>query len=153
MSAFTQDQLAALQRYLDSLEPSTRARGLKYFEEGKVRDLECYKRGVGVRANVAGSQYRIYRVKLRWVGGEWDGECSCPMALDCKHCGAVALQALAEFHDGAVAAAEPVVTPVVTDAGDDWQFTYELPSDMLGGAPVVLLSKADLSVKKAYRTQ
>ena len=116
MSAFTQDQLAALQRYLDSLEPSTRARGLKYFEEGKVRDLECYKRGVGVRANVAGSQYRIYRVKLRWVGGEWDGECSCPMALDCKHCGAVARQALAEFHDGAVAAAEPMVMPVVTDA-------------------------------------
>jgi hypothetical protein len=44
-------------------------------------------------------------------------------------------------------------TPVVTDAGDDWQFTYELPIDMLGGAPVVLLSKADLSVTKAYRTQ
>ncbi len=111
MSAFTQDQLAALQRYLDSLEPSTRARGLKYFEEGKVRDLECYKRGVGVRANVAGSQYRMYRVKLRWVGGEWDGECSCPMAFDCKHCGAVALQALAEFGDGAVAAEPEVAAP------------------------------------------
>jgi hypothetical protein len=44
-------------------------------------------------------------------------------------------------------------TPVVTDAGDDWQFTYELPIDMLGGAPVVLLAKKDLSVSRAYRTQ
>lgn len=44
-------------------------------------------------------------------------------------------------------------TPVVTDAGDDWQFTYELPIDMLGGAPVVLLSKKDLAVVKAWRTQ
>ncbi len=44
-------------------------------------------------------------------------------------------------------------TPVVTDKGDSWEFTYELPADMLGGAPVVVLSKADLSVVKAYRTQ
>ena len=44
-------------------------------------------------------------------------------------------------------------TPTATDKGDTWEFTYELPADMLGGAPVVILSKADLSVVKAYRTQ
>lgn len=44
-------------------------------------------------------------------------------------------------------------TPVVTDAGENWEFTYELPADMLGGAPVVLLAKRDLSVVKSYRTQ
>ena len=111
VSTFTQDQLAALQLYLDSLEPSTRARGLAYFEKGKVQGLECYKRGIGVRANVAGSQYRMYRVKLRCLHGEWEGECACPVALDCKHCGAVALQALTEFGKGAVAATVPVVAP------------------------------------------
>ncbi|TRW14272.1 NTF2 fold immunity protein [Glacieibacterium frigidum] len=44
-------------------------------------------------------------------------------------------------------------TPTVTEDGDTWVFTYELPADMLGGAPVVVLSKADLSVVKTYRTQ
>lgn len=44
-------------------------------------------------------------------------------------------------------------TPVVTDAGDAWEFTYRLPADMLGGAPVVVLAKSDLSVRRAYRTQ
>ena len=44
-------------------------------------------------------------------------------------------------------------TAVVTDAGDNWEFTYRLPADMLGGAPVVLMSKTDLAIVKAYRTQ
>ncbi len=110
MPAFTQDQLAALQLYLDSLDPGTRARGLTYFEKGKVQGMECYKRGIGVRADVAGSQYRMYRAKLRCIRGKWEGECACPMALDCKHCGAVALQALTEFGGDAVEAAA-VVAP------------------------------------------
>ena len=44
-------------------------------------------------------------------------------------------------------------TPVATDKGDTWEFTYQLPSDMLGGAPVVIINKADFSVKESYRTQ
>ena len=44
-------------------------------------------------------------------------------------------------------------TPTVEDHGDTWLFTYALPADMLGGAPVVILTKSDLSVQKAYRTQ
>jgi hypothetical protein len=44
-------------------------------------------------------------------------------------------------------------TPIVTDKGDTWEFTYELPDDMLGGAPVVIFKKSDLSVKESYRTQ
>ena len=44
-------------------------------------------------------------------------------------------------------------TPIVTDKGDTWEFTYRLPDDMLGGAPVVIFNKADLSVKESYRTQ
>jgi hypothetical protein len=44
-------------------------------------------------------------------------------------------------------------TPIVTDKGDTWEFTYRLPDDMLGGAPVVIFKKSDLSVKESYRTQ
>lgn len=44
-------------------------------------------------------------------------------------------------------------TPTVHDKGQAWEVTYTLPADMLGGAPVVILRKKDLSVEKAYRTQ
>ena len=44
-------------------------------------------------------------------------------------------------------------TPVVTDKGETWEFTYRLPDDMLGGAPVVIFNKADLTVRESYRTQ
>jgi hypothetical protein len=44
-------------------------------------------------------------------------------------------------------------TPIVTEKGETWEFTYRLPDDMLGGAPVVILNKADLSVREFYRTQ
>lgn len=44
-------------------------------------------------------------------------------------------------------------TPTVRDNGTSWEVTYTLPSDMLGGAPAVVLSKKDLTVEKAYRTQ
>lgn len=142
MSAFTKDQLASLQLYLDSLETSTRARGLKYFEKGKARNLDCYKRGVGVRADVEGSQCRTYRVKLRCIGGEWDGECSCPVAFDCKHCGAVALQALAEFGE---AAAEPVVTPVAPAAKPEPMHT--------GSEKVTVLMAARLGRKLNHAEQ
>ena len=90
----TQDQLDALQSYVDSLEKGARERGLRYFEQGRVIAVEPYKRGVGFRADVTGTS--IYRVKLRFAQGDWDGECSCPLGFDCKHCGAVALQVIAE---------------------------------------------------------
>jgi hypothetical protein len=44
-------------------------------------------------------------------------------------------------------------TPVVSDKGKEWEFTYQLPPDMLGGAPVVFLDKTDLQVTRVYRTQ
>ena len=31
--------------------------------------------------------------------------------------------------------------PVLRDMGDHWEFTYELPPTMLGGAPVVIIDK------------
>jgi hypothetical protein len=44
-------------------------------------------------------------------------------------------------------------TPVVHDKGENWEFTYELPADMLGGSPVVIIRKSDLSVKEFFRYQ
>ena len=44
-------------------------------------------------------------------------------------------------------------TLAVRDLGSQWEVTYTLPDDMLGGAPVVLLDKATLAVARSYRTQ
>ena len=43
--------------------------------------------------------------------------------------------------------------PVVRDRGEHWEFTYELPIDMLGGSPHVIIDKKTMQVVRAYRTQ
>jgi hypothetical protein len=43
--------------------------------------------------------------------------------------------------------------PVLQDMGDHWEFTYELPATMLGGAPVVVIDKKTNSISHIYRTQ
>ncbi len=94
-TVLTQEQIDALREYLDSLDRGARERGLRYFAKAKVAEIESYKRGVGFRANVVGT--KLYRVKLRFSEGAWDGECSCPVGFDCKHCCAAALQAIADL--------------------------------------------------------
>ena len=43
--------------------------------------------------------------------------------------------------------------PVLKDMGEHWEFTYELPPTMLGGAPVVIIDKKTKSISQIYRTQ
>jgi hypothetical protein len=42
---------------------------------------------------------------------------------------------------------------VVKDEGDHWEVTYELPEDMIGGAPVVIIDKRTMQVIRSFRTQ
>lgn len=42
---------------------------------------------------------------------------------------------------------------VVKDAGDYWEATYELPEDMIGGAPVLIIDKRTKEVIRSFRTQ
>lgn len=42
---------------------------------------------------------------------------------------------------------------VISTSGDQWEVTYELPDDMLGGAPVVFIDKLTGKVTRSYRTQ
>ena len=94
LTELTQQQIAALQEYVDSLGKGARERGLRYFEKAKVTEIEPYKRGTGFRAKVMGTN--LYQAKLRLTEGEWDGVCSCPVGFDCKHCCAAALQVIAD---------------------------------------------------------
>jgi hypothetical protein len=43
--------------------------------------------------------------------------------------------------------------PVLKDMGEHWEFTYQLPPTMLGGAPVVIIDKKTKSIREIYRTQ
>ena len=43
--------------------------------------------------------------------------------------------------------------PFLTDLDDRWEFTYELPEDMIGGAPVVIIDKQSMKIIHTYRTQ
>src|SRR3989338_4073315 len=41
-------------------------------------------------------------------------------------------------------------TPVLKDGGDYWEFTYELPEDMIGGAPVAIIYKRSMQVIRSF---
>jgi hypothetical protein len=42
---------------------------------------------------------------------------------------------------------------VINDVGENWEFTYELPDNLLGGSPVVVINKQSCEIVKFYRTQ
>jgi hypothetical protein len=43
--------------------------------------------------------------------------------------------------------------PVLSDLGKTWRFTYVLREGTLGGAPVVIIDKSDMSILDSHRTQ
>ena len=102
LTPLTSEQLAAAHAWLRALESRTRERGAKLVRDRRVLGIESYKRGVGVRAEVLGTY--PYKVKLRFDGERWAGDCSCPVMLDCKHAAATMLAALA---DGTAPVVEP----------------------------------------------
>src|SRR5688572_16751454 len=93
--SLTSAEHEAARQYLAKQDPRTVQLGEAYFRRGSVLDLEAYRRGIGFRASVSGSQ--VYRTKVRMYGTEWESECSCPQFRDCKHSVAVLLAALADM--------------------------------------------------------
>ena len=70
-----------------------------YRAQGRVKALEVSEDLTHVRAKVRGSAASDYRVDIHLEFGpdrlaDLDGECSCPMAFNCKHVAATLLQAL-----------------------------------------------------------
>ena len=86
--ALTEAQFEALQTYLASIAPNSRERGLKYFREGRVTDLESNGYDL-ILAIVQGSE--PYEVALCWEDKKCLGRCDCPMEVNCKHCYATGL--------------------------------------------------------------
>ena len=64
LTELTQEQIDALQEYVDSLDRVVRQRGQRYFEKDQVTVVEPSKRGIGFRAEVMGG--KLYHVKFRF---------------------------------------------------------------------------------------
>jgi NTF2 fold immunity protein len=43
--------------------------------------------------------------------------------------------------------------PIVQNKGGTWEVYYELPKEVLGGTPVVVIEKATLKVLRSFHTQ
>ncbi|MEV8377973.1 SNF2-related protein [Kribbella sp. NPDC056861] len=121
------------------------ARGLGYTHSGAVRSVWWDSAATALRGRVRGQLESLYEVAVfvslddDGQASYLDGECSCPVGLDCKHVAALALQAIlssAEESDLAVVTAaadtEPAA-PVVRAPG--WETS--LSSLVGGGTPGV----------------
>ena len=74
-------------------------KAVAYRAQGRVSGLEISDDLTHIRAKVRGSGSNTYRVEIQldFSGdrlADLDGECSCPMALNCKHVAATVLEAL-----------------------------------------------------------
>jgi superfamily II DNA or RNA helicase len=75
-------------------------RGLEYQARGYVKGLEISEDGHAIRARVQGTARAPYRVAVQITAGRKRrvsirGNCTCPMAFNCKHVAAVLFEALA----------------------------------------------------------
>ena len=94
-------------------------RGLGYFNEGRVVDLDVLRapdgKVVHIQSAVRGSGGRVYRQEIElWedeFGREVDGTCSCPLQFNCKHVVAALLEYLEQAPPSLP---EPVTGP------EDW---------------------------------
>jgi len=76
-------------------------KGYSYQAKGRVTALEISEDLTRVRAKVRGSASKPYRVDIRLDFSQdrlvdLDGECSCPMAINCKHVAATLLEVLSD---------------------------------------------------------
>lgn len=92
--------------YLRTFPAATIEKGARLFSSSAVRGVEVSRDDVCL-AEVMGTA--LYYVTLTHEDGEWFGECTCPVEIDCKHCYA-AMQALLEW-TGAPAAQPAATAP------------------------------------------
>ncbi|MCA0892558.1 DEAD/DEAH box helicase [Microbulbifer agarilyticus] len=76
------------------VDPRAFERGEEYFQRGRVQEAYWDQDAEIYRGRVKGSARFVYRVELDVERSRLVGLCSCPVALNCKHAVAVALELL-----------------------------------------------------------
>ncbi|MDO5740217.1 MAG: DEAD/DEAH box helicase [Ornithinimicrobium sp.] len=94
-------------------------RAESYADDGRVRTLVAGPGGGMLLATVSGTHRLLYQTIVRRLGeegSEWVGQCSCPVAVDCKHAVAAIIAAqrrLLDRDEGVEAGWESVLAPLV----------------------------------------
>jgi len=73
-------------------DPRSFQRGVEYFKRGKVRQVDYRPGETHFEAKVSGSGRQTYWAEVYLDDSELYGNCTCPVAVDCKHCVAAALE-------------------------------------------------------------
>jgi len=95
----SKEAVEALRRYMGSMDTATRHRGEHYYHTHRVEDLKRTSANA-LAATVVGSS--PYRVELVFKEQTWKGTCTCPVAIDCKHCYAMTLEWRSELRGSSV---------------------------------------------------
>jgi len=65
-------------------------RGKRYFKHDRVTEVEVLQQGEELMGDVQGTAAKPYEVLIRFVSDDAiEGECTCPVGLNCKHVAAV----------------------------------------------------------------
>ncbi|WP_158681626.1 DEAD/DEAH box helicase [Microbulbifer pacificus] len=96
-------------------------RGQDYFLRGRVQEALWDEEAQIYRGRVKGSARFVYRVELDVEQGHLVGLCSCPVALNCKHAVATALELLQRTEHREAPSAKPPRVPAAAPRAPQWQ--------------------------------
>nr|WP_010133371.1 DEAD/DEAH box helicase [Microbulbifer agarilyticus] len=118
-----------LKNVRNMVDPRAFERGEDYFQRGRVQEAYWDPDSNIYRGRVKGSARFVYRVELDVERGRLVGLCSCPVALNCKHAVAVALELLRQEQREVTADKSDTATGTAEAGTADWQqWLAKLPS-------------------------
>jgi hypothetical protein len=134
--------------WMAAFPAKTRKRAEEIRFAGAVQHLESDRDGAGVQARVQGTL--LYSVSLRYhAKRSWTGECTCPMAFNCKHAYAAMLVALSAWPAEETAEFSPVDVPA--PAREKTKRFAEVLAEKLGRTLDAAEAKAARTVDSLYR--
>jgi superfamily II DNA or RNA helicase len=136
---------------IDRCLPGELRKGRSYQRSGAVRDLRVENGGRRLAALVQGTQRRPYRVIVEIEDrddGEVElrGQCSCPVAFDCKHVAAALLQALATPPEDTGQLSDPFAGPL-----GEWLSQLRKATTSPGRSPEELVYRLDAPTQSGAR--
>ncbi|MGY1741138.1 MULTISPECIES: DEAD/DEAH box helicase [unclassified Blastococcus] len=112
-------------------------RGAVYADEGRVLDIDYRVATRRMSAAVAGSGGLLYQTTASYdpIAGRWRGQCSCPVAADCKH---VAAMLIAAQDGGVRVRADSYVPAAAPPPSPAWERALiDLVEDPVSARPVL----------------
>jgi SNF2 family DNA or RNA helicase len=81
----------SVKQLLADYSSRTMTRARDYAHGGRVLEIEADEPGRWLTAKVDGTQAMPYEVVVDWASGHAEGDCDCPVGIDCKHAAAATM--------------------------------------------------------------